>query len=133
MIMAFNPQIKLLVVDDMQTMRKILKTMLLKMGFQNIHEADDGVPAWKMIQEAKATNAPFQFILSDWNMPGMTGIDLLKNIRADETMKKVPFILITAEGEQANVVTAVKAGVTNFIVKPFSYDALSSKIQKVFP
>lgn len=131
--MAFNPQIKLLVVDDMQTMRKILKTMLLKMGFQNIHEADDGVPAWKMIQEAKATNAPFQFILSDWNMPGMTGIDLLKNIRADETMKKVPFILITAEGEQANVVTAVKAGVTNFIVKPFSYDALSSKIQKVFP
>jgi two-component system chemotaxis response regulator CheY len=131
--MAFDPQMKVLVVDDMQTMRKILKTMLTKMGFQNIQEADDGIPAWDMIQKAKTEGAPFQFILSDWNMPGMTGIDLLKNVRADENMKKVPFLLITAEGEQSNVVIAIKAGVTNFVVKPFAYDALQQKIQKIFP
>ncbi|MBC76879.1 MAG: response regulator [Halobacteriovoraceae bacterium] len=130
--MAFDPKQKILVVDDMSTMRKIIKNMLVKMGCTNIVEADDGKPAWEKIQEAYASGAPFEFILSDWNMPGMTGLDLLKNVRADERFKKLPFLMITAEGEQSNVVTAVKAGVSNFIVKPFNQATLQGKIEKIF-
>jgi two-component system, chemotaxis family, chemotaxis protein CheY len=131
--MAFDPKMKILVVDDMQTMRKILKNMLVKMGCNDIHEAADGIPAWDMIQEADKEGIPFKFILSDWNMPGMTGLDLLKKLRADEKFKKLPFLMITAEGEQANVITAVKAGVSNFVVKPFSINTLQEKIHKIFP
>ena len=131
--MALNPKSKILVVDDMGTMRKIIKNMLTKMGCSNLTEADDGLPAWDMIQAANEQGQPFDFIVSDWNMPGMTGLDLLKNIRADERFKKLPFLMITAEAEQANVVIAVKAGVSNFIVKPFSIITLKEKIDKIFP
>lgn len=131
--MAFDPKMKILIVDDMQTMRKILKNMLMKMGCNDIHEAPDGIPAWQMIREAQEGGVPYKFILSDWNMPGMTGLDLLKNLRADENFKKLPFLMITAEGEQANVLTAVKAGVSNFVVKPFSINVLQEKIAKIFP
>lgn len=130
--MAFDPKQKILVVDDMNTMRKVIKNMLVKMGCNNISEANDGIPAWKMIQEAAERGEPFQFILSDWNMPGMTGLDLLKTVRADERFKSTPFLMVTAEGEQANVVTAVKAGVSNFIVKPFNNKTLLEKIEKIF-
>jgi two-component system chemotaxis response regulator CheY len=131
--MALDPNFKILVIDDMGTMRKIIKNMLTKMGCTDLHEADDGVPAWDMIQQAHEAGQPYQFIVSDWNMPGMTGLDLLKNIRADERFKTLPFLMITAEAEQANVVIAVKAGVSNFIVKPFSIVTLKEKIDKVFP
>ncbi|MAX67838.1 MAG: response regulator [Bacteriovoracaceae bacterium] len=131
--MAFNPKQKILIIDDMSTMRKIIKNMLGKMGCNDLHEADDGAPAWEMIQQAHEAGKPFEFIVSDWNMPGLTGLDLLKNLRADERFKKLPFLMITAEAEQANVIIAVKAGVSNFIVKPFSIVTLKEKIDKIFP
>jgi two-component system chemotaxis response regulator CheY len=130
--MAFNPKQKILIVDDMGTMRKIIKNMLQKMGCDNLTEAEDGAPAWQMIQEAHSAGTPFDFIVSDWNMPQLTGLDLLKNIRADERFKKLPFLMVTAEAEQANVVIAVKAGVSNFIVKPFSIVTMKEKIDKIF-
>lgn len=130
--MAFNPKQKILVVDDMNTMRKIIKNMLVKMGCTNITEADDGLPAWEMLENAHEAGTPFQFVLSDWNMPGMTGLDLLIKIREDERFQKLPFLMITAEGEQGNVITAVKAGVSNFIVKPFNNVTFKQKIEKIF-
>jgi two-component system chemotaxis response regulator CheY len=130
--MAFNPKQKILIVDDMNTMRKIIKGMLQKMGCDNLTEADDGIPAWKMIQDAHAAGVPYQFVISDWNMPGMTGLDLLKNVRSKEEFKTLPFMMVTAEAEQANVVVAVKAGVSNYIIKPFNPDTLKTKIDKIF-
>ena len=131
--MAFNPKQKILIVDDMSTMRKIIKNMLTKMGCNDLTEAEDGAPAWEMIQKAHEEGQPFEFIVSDWNMPQMSGLDLLKNLRADERFKKLPFLMITAEAEQSNVVIAVKAGVSNFIVKPFAITTLKEKIDKIFP
>lgn len=131
--MAFDPKQKILIVDDMSTMRKIIKNMLGKMGCTDLHEADDGAPAWEMIQEAHDSGKPYQFIVSDWNMPQLTGLDLLKNLRGDERFKTLPFLMITAEAEQSNVIVAVKAGVSNFIVKPFSIVTLKEKIDKIFP
>lgn len=131
--MPLNPAMKVLIVDDMNTMLKIQKSMLKKMGFTNITEANDGKPALKLIHEAHDAGEPFEFIMSDWNMPDMSGLDLLKNLRADERFKKVPFLMVTAEAEQANVVEAVKAGVSNYVVKPFTYDSLMAKIAKIFP
>lgn len=130
--MAINANMKVLVIDDMATMRKIIKNMLGQIGFKNLHEADDGATAWPMIQEAHASGEPFEFIVSDWNMPQMTGLDLLKNIRESDNFKHLPFLMITAEAEQGNVVIAVKAGVSNFIVKPFSAQVLKEKIDKIF-
>lgn len=131
--MPLDTSMKTLVIDDMNTMRKIIKKMLKEIGFTNIDEANDGKPAWKMIEEAHEAGMPYQFIVSDWNMPGLTGLDLLKQIRADERFSKLPFLMITAEAEQSNVVIAVKAGVSNFIVKPFNKATLKAKIDKVFP
>jgi two-component system chemotaxis response regulator CheY len=130
--MAFNPKQKILIVDDMNTMRKIIKGMLQKMGCDNLTEANDGIPAWQMIQDAHSIGVPYQFIISDWNMPGMTGLDLLKHVREKEEFKQLPFLMVTAEAEQANVVVAVKAGVSNYIIKPFNPDTLRLKIEKFF-
>jgi two-component system chemotaxis response regulator CheY len=130
--MALNADIKILVVDDMSTMRKIIKNMLGQIGFKNITEADDGASAWPLIQAAIKEGKPFEFILSDWNMPQMSGLDLLKNVRETPGLEKLPFLMITAEAEQGNVVIAVKAGVSNFIVKPFSAQVLKEKIDKIF-
>lgn len=130
--MALNANMKILVVDDMATMRKIIKNMLGQIGFKNITEADDGATAWPMIENALQTNDPYQFIVSDWNMPQMTGLELLKKVRETEQTQKLPFLMITAEAEQGNVVIAVKAGVSNFIVKPFSAQVLKEKIDKIF-
>ena len=131
--MALKADMKILVVDDMATMRKIIKNMLSQIGFTNLSEADDGAPAWEMIQEAHKLGTPYEFIVSDWNMPKMSGLDLLKNVRATPEFKSLPFLMITAEAEQSNVVIAVKAGVSNFIVKPFSAQVLKEKISKIFP
>lgn len=131
--MPLKQDAKILVVDDMSTMRKIVRNMLNKMGHLNVEEADDGAPAWKMLNEAHELGKPFDFVVSDWNMPNMTGIDFLKNIRTSEVFKKLPFLMVTAESEQANVIIAVKAGVSNFVVKPFSIQVLKEKIDKIFP
>ena len=130
--MALKADIKILVVDDMSTMRKIIKNMLTQIGFTNISEADDGATAWPLIEGAIAEGKPFEFIVSDWNMPQMSGLDLLKNVRSTAGLEKLPFLMITAEAEQGNVVIAVKAGVSNFIVKPFSAQILKEKIDKIF-
>ncbi len=130
--MALSAKMKILVVDDMSTMRKIIKNMLSQMGFKNLHEADDGATAWPKIQDALEIKDPFQFIVSDWNMPNMSGLELLENIRGDDNFKHLPFLMVTAEGEQKNVIIAVKAGVSNFVVKPFSAQVLKEKIDKIF-
>ncbi len=130
--MAINPNMKTIVIDDMMTMRKIIIRMLKTMGFTNIQEADDGATAWPMIEEAAASGEPFEFIVSDWNMPKMSGLDLLIKIRATENLKSTPFMMVTAESEQSNVVKVVQAGVSNFVVKPFNHDTLKMKIAKIF-
>lgn len=130
--MALKADIKILVVDDMSTMRKIIKNMLGQIGFTNITEADDGSTAWPMIENAIKEGSPYEFIVSDWNMPQLSGLDLLKKVRATPGLEKLPFLMITAEAEQGNVVIAVKAGVSNFIVKPFSAAVLKEKIDKIF-
>jgi two-component system, chemotaxis family, chemotaxis protein CheY len=130
--MALNPNMKIIVIDDMMTMRKIITKMLRTMGFKNISEADDGATAWPMIETAQTTGEPYEFIVSDWNMPKMSGLDLLIKIRETEGIKATPFLMITAEAEQSNVVKVVQAGVNNFIVKPFKPDTLKGKIEKIF-
>ncbi len=130
--MGLKANMKILVVDDMSTMRKIIKNMLSQIGFTKIEQADDGSSAWKMIEERAANNDQYEFIVSDWNMPQMSGLELLKKIRDDEDLKDMPFLMITAEAEQGNVVIAVQAGVSNFIVKPFSAQVLKEKIDKIF-
>jgi two-component system chemotaxis response regulator CheY len=130
--MPLKADIKILVVDDMSTMRKIIKNMLGQIGFTNITEADDGATAWPKMESAIKEGSPYEFIVSDWNMPQMSGLDLLKKIRETPGLEKLPFLMITAEAEQGNVVIAVKAGVSNFIVKPFSAAVLKEKIDKIF-
>ena len=130
--MGLKTDMKVLVIDDMSTMRKIIKNMMRKIGFTDITEADDGSTAWPKIEEAHTNGVPFEFIVSDWNMPQMSGLDLIKKMRADERFKQTPFLMITAEAEQGNVVIAVKAGVSNFIVKPFNEAVLKDKIAKIF-
>ena len=131
--MPINPNMKTIVIDDMMTMRKIITKMLKQIGFTNIQEADDGATAWPMSQQAQESGEPFEFIVSDWNMPKMSGLDLLIKIRATEGIKDTPFLMVTAEAEQSNVVKVVQAGVSNFVVKPFKPDTLKEKIAKIFP
>ena len=130
--MALKPDLKILVVDDMPTMRKILISTLTKIGYTNITEADDGSSAWPIIEQALGTDAPYEFIISDWNMPEMSGIELLEKVRNHEELKPLPFLMVTAETEQSNVVNAVKAGVSNYVIKPFTEDSLKEKITKIF-
>ncbi len=124
----FNPNTPVLVVDDMSTMRKIVSKILRDLGFTNITEAADGNLAWEAISSAQA---PIGLIISDWNMPNCTGLDLLRRVRADKSMGRIPFILVTAEAEQHQVAEAVKSGVDQYVVKPFSKDALQAKLEMV--
>ena len=121
-----NKTIKILVVDDFATMRKVVRNLLKQIGYENIIEAEDGVSALKMLKSQK-----IDFIVSDWNMPNMTGLELLKAVRADNELNATPFLMITAEALQDNVVAAVRAGVSNYIVKPFTAETLNGKIQKI--
>lgn len=118
---------KILIVDDFATMRRILKNILKQIGFTNIIEADDGATA---VEELKKTKV--DLIISDWNMPKMTGIELLKHVRAEEEYKNLPFLMVTAEAQKQNVIDAVQAGVSNYVVKPFTAEAISEKLQKIF-
>jgi two-component system chemotaxis response regulator CheY len=124
--MAVDRNMRILVVDDFQTMRRIIVNLLRQLGFTNMVEADDGSTGWDRLQTEQ-----IDLIISDWNMPKMTGIDFLKNVRASEKYKTVPFIMVTAEGKRENVVSAVQAGVSNYIVKPFNAATLKEKLVKV--
>lgn len=123
----FDLKIKVLVVDDMLTMRKIVSKTLRDIGFQDITEAVDGNDAWSKVQEQE-----FGLIISDWNMPNCTGLDFLKRVRASSKLSKTPFILVTAEAEAHQVGEAVKSGVDQYVVKPFSKDSLIEKISMTY-
>ena len=118
---------KILVVDDFSTMRRIVKNLLRDLGFHNTQEADDGLTALPMLQKGD-----FDFVVTDWNMPGMQGIDLLKAIRADDKLKHLPVLLVTAEAKKEQIVEAAQAGVNGYIVKPFTAGTLKEKLDKIF-
>ena len=118
--------IKVLIVDDFATMRRILKNILKQIGFKNILEADDGTTALEVLDRQT-----IDLIISDWNMPKMTGLELLKSVRASEKYKKTPFLMVTAEAQKQNVIEAVQAGVSNYVVKPFTAEAISEKLTKI--
>lgn len=118
---------EVLIVDDFATMRRILKNILKQIGFTNISEADDGKSALNMLKKQK-----FDLVLCDWNMPEMPGIELLKLVRADDGLKDMPFVMVTAEAQKDNILAAVQAGVSNYVVKPFTAETISEKLGKVF-
>jgi two-component system chemotaxis response regulator CheY len=123
----FDPKTKVLIVDDMLTMRKIVGKILKELGFTDITEAQDGNEAW-----AKTQTGGYGLIISDWNMPNCTGLEFLKRVRADAKLAKTPFILVTAEAEQHQVAEAIKSGVDQYVVKPFSKDALKLKLEATY-
>ncbi len=125
--MPLNPNMKILVVDDFATMRKIIKNILGQLGFKNIIEADDGTTAWEILQKE-----PVDLIISDWNMPKMNGLELLKKVRADERLKDTPFLMVTAEAQKENIIEAAKHRVSQYIVKPFTPETLKEKLEKIF-
>jgi two-component system chemotaxis response regulator CheY len=118
---------KVLVVDDFSTMRRIVKNLLRDLGFTNISEADDGSTALPMLQ-----GGDFDFVVTDWNMPGMQGIDLLKAIRSDADLSHIPVLMVTAEAKKEQIVMAAQAGVNGYIVKPFTAATLKTKLDKIF-
>ncbi|GLO61539.1 response regulator [Vibrio sp. MACH09] len=122
-----NKNMKILIVDDFSTMRRIVKNLLRDLGFNNTQEADDGLTALPMLKKGE-----FDFVVTDWNMPGMQGIDLLKNIRADAELKHLPVLMITAEAKREQIIEAAQAGVNGYIVKPFTAATLKEKLDKIF-
>lgn len=122
-----NKDMKILIVDDFSTMRRIIKNLLRDLGFSNTSEADDGQTALPMLQ-----NGNFDFLVTDWNMPGMTGIELLKAVRADARLKDMPILMVTAEAKRDQIVEAAQAGVNGYVVKPFTAAVLKEKIEKIF-
>jgi len=125
--MAYDTKMKILVVDDFSTMRRIIKNILRQLGFENIVEADDGEGAVRKLESER-----IDFVISYWNMPNMSGLDLLKWVRSHDEFKDMPFLMVTAEAQKENVLEAVKAKVSNYIVKPFTAETLSEKIEKIF-
>lgn len=118
---------KILIVDDFSTMRRIIKNLLRDLGFTNTSEADDGQTALPMLQTGK-----FDFLVTDWNMPGMQGIDLLKAVRSDPELSSLPVLMVTAESKRDQIVEAAQAGVNGYVVKPFTAQTLKEKIDKIF-
>ncbi|NHI00168.1 chemotaxis response regulator CheY [Oceanimonas doudoroffii] len=118
---------KILIVDDFSTMRRIIKNLLRDLGFNNTHEADDGTTALPMLK-----SGDFDFVVTDWNMPGMQGIDLLRAIRADDKLRHLPVLMVTAEAKREQIITAAQAGVNGYVVKPFTAATLKEKLEKVF-
>ncbi|SKA84201.1 two-component system, chemotaxis family, response regulator CheY [Paucidesulfovibrio gracilis DSM 16080] len=125
--MPADKSMRILVVDDFSTMRKIIKNILRQLGFENVVEADDGTTAWDVLNKDN-----IDFVVSDWNMPKMTGIELLRKVRASEEYADTPFLMVTAEAQQENIIEAVQAKVSNYIVKPFTPETMSEKIDKIF-
>ena len=122
-----DKNMKILVVDDFSTMRRIVKNLLADLGYANITEADDGKTAWPLLQAGN-----FDFVVTDWNMPGMTGIDLLKQIRGDARIGKTPVLMVTAEAQRDQIIEAAQAGVNGYIIKPFTAQTLKEKLDKIF-
>lgn len=120
-------KVKILIVDDFSTMRRIVKNVLKQLGFENLEEAEDGAQAL-----AKLKAGGFGFVVADWNMPNMDGLELLKAVRADATLKETPFLMVTAEAEKDKVIAAIQAGVNSYIVKPFTAEVFKEKMDKIF-
>jgi len=127
MEVALDKGMKILIVDDFSTMRRIIKNLLRDLGYTNTHEADDGNSALPMLK-----GGDFDFLVTDWNMPGMTGIDLLKEIRADAQLASLPTLMVTAEAKRDQIIEAAQAGVNGYVVKPFTAQVLKEKIDKIF-
>jgi two-component system chemotaxis response regulator CheY len=128
----FSADTKFLVVDDFGTMRKIIKKILGEIGFTNIVEAEDGKTAFSLVQDAEKNGQQFGCIISDWNMPNMTGLEFLKLCKSDVKLKSLPFILVTAESEQAQIIEAAKSGVSDYVIKPFNAVTFKEKLQKTY-
>ena len=124
--MAVNMNIKILIVDDYDTMRTVLNNLLRQLNFINVEEASDGTEAIEKLNADK-----FDLIISDWNMEPMSGIELLREVRADDNLSEIPFVMITAEIKSENVIAAKEAGVTNYIIKPFTAETLKTKLVSV--
>ncbi|OQX30867.1 MAG: response regulator [Candidatus Sedimenticola endophacoides] len=122
-----NKNMKILIVDDFSTMRRIVKNLLKDLGYTNTHEADDGTTALPMLQ-----SGDYEFVITDWNMPGMTGISLLKAIRSDPQLTQLPVLMVTAESKRDQIIEAAQAGVNGYVVKPFTAATLQEKIVKIF-
>jgi two-component system chemotaxis response regulator CheY len=122
-----DKNIKILIVDDFSTMRRIIKNLLRDLGYNNTYEADDGATALPMLEAGD-----FQFVITDWNMPIMQGIDLLRNIRKSPKLRAMPVLMVTAEAKRDQIIEAAKAGVNGYIVKPFTAATLKSKLDKIF-
>lgn len=122
-----DKNMKILIVDDFSTMRRIIKNLLRDLGFNNTFEADDGSTALPMLK-----GGDFDFVVTDWNMPQMQGIDLLKAIRADDSLKHLPVLMVTAEAKREQIIAAAQAGVNGYVVKPFTAGTLKEKLEKVF-
>jgi two-component system chemotaxis response regulator CheY len=125
--MPADPNMRILVVDDMSTMRRIVKNILKQLGFANMEEAENGQEAL-----AKLRADSYGFVVSDWNMPVMAGIEMLRAIRSDDKLKHIPVLMVTAEAQKENLVEAIQAGVNNYIVKPFTAEVMQEKIGKIF-
>ena len=126
--MSLDKNMRVLIVDDYNTMLRILRNLLRQLEFNNVEDATDGEKALDMLRRT-----PFDLVISDWNMAPMTGLDLLRHVRGDEKLRRIPFIMVTAESKTENVITAKQAGVSNYIVKPFNAETLRAKIESVFP
>ena len=122
-----DKNLRFLVVDDFSTMRRIVRNLLKELGFSNVDEAEDGVIALGKLKSDK-----FDFVVSDWNMPNMTGIDLLRSIRADAALKHLPVLMVTAEAKKENIIMAAQAGASGYVVKPFTAATLDEKLNKIF-
>jgi two-component system, chemotaxis family, chemotaxis protein CheY len=122
-----DKNLKFLVVDDFSTMRRIVRNLLKELGFVNVEEAEDGAAALRKLQDGN-----FDFIVSDWNMPIMDGLTMLQNVRANEALKKIPVLMVTAEAKKENIVAAAQAGASGYIVKPFTAATLDEKLSKIF-
>ncbi|MEJ0039075.1 MAG: chemotaxis response regulator CheY [Gammaproteobacteria bacterium] len=121
-----SKDMKFLVVDDYSTMRRIVKNLLHDLGYANVTEADDGKTALPLLQ-----NGSFDFLITDWNMPGMPGLDLLKAVRSNDKLKKLPVLMLTAEAKREQIVEAAQAGVSGYVIKPFTAVTLKEKIDKI--
>ncbi|MBW7860546.1 MAG: chemotaxis response regulator CheY [Rhodocyclaceae bacterium] len=122
-----DPKMKILVVDDFSTMRRIVRNLLKELGFTNVDEAEDGAVALQKLQ-----GGDFEFVVTDWNMPNMDGLTLLQSIRKTPALKHLPVLMITAEAKKENIIAAAQAGASGYIVKPFTAAVLSEKLQKIF-
>jgi two-component system, chemotaxis family, chemotaxis protein CheY len=128
----FPADTRFLVVDDFKTMRSIVKKTLQNMGYTNLEEAEDGAKAYQAMNQAFTQGKPFGCIVCDWNMPNLSGLELLRKVRSDANFKTLPFVLVTAENEQKQVIEAAKAGVSNYIVKPFTPNDFQAKMKLVY-